>query len=67
MPEFSQQKGADTRLYAEDTDVPLPETLNPKTRYAYFSEIAKGGKARWRLSGISNAAVWPHSILTSLQ
>ena len=45
MPEFRQQKDADARLYAEETDAPLPETLNPKTRYAYFSTIAKGGKS----------------------
>ncbi len=45
MPEFQQQKGADATLYAEETDAPLPETLNHKTRYAYFSQIAKGGKS----------------------
>lgn len=45
MPEFRQQKEADLKLYAEDTDTPLPKTLNPNTRYAYFSEVAKGGKA----------------------
>ncbi len=45
MPEFPQQKEADTRLYAEETDAPLPEQLNPNTRYAYFSTIAKGGKS----------------------
>ncbi|NND69492.1 MAG: hypothetical protein HKN19_18015 [Halioglobus sp.] len=45
MPEFRQQQEADTPLYAEETDAPLPETLNPSTRYAYFSTIAKGGKS----------------------
>ncbi len=45
MPEFQQRKEADIPLYAEDTDAPLPEKLNPNTRYAYFSEIAKGGKS----------------------
>ncbi|MGB1140588.1 MAG: serine/threonine protein kinase [Halioglobus sp.] len=45
MPEFQQQKDAGSPLYAEETDAPLPETLNSKTRYAYFSEIAKGGKS----------------------
>lgn len=45
MAEFQQQKGAEEKLYAEETDAPLPETLNPKTRYAYFSQIAKGGKS----------------------
>ncbi len=43
MPEFQQQKNAEPPLYAEEMDAPLPETLNPKTRYAYFSTIAKGG------------------------
>lgn len=45
MLEFPQQNVADARLYAEETDMPLPETLNPKTRYAFFSTIAKGGKS----------------------
>ncbi len=45
MLEFPQQKADGIRLYAEDTDQPLPETLNPKTRYAFFSPIAKGGKS----------------------
>ena len=44
MPEFQQQSNAEPPLYAEEMDAPLPETLNPKTRYAYFSTIAKGGK-----------------------
>lgn len=45
MPEFQQWKESDSTLYAEETDAPLPETLNPKTRYAYFTTIAKGGKS----------------------
>ena len=45
MLEFPHQKVEDVRLYVEQTDAPLPETLNPRTRYAYFSEIAKGGKS----------------------
>ncbi len=45
MPEFQQSKEADFTLYAEDMDAPLPESLNPNTRYAYFSTIAKGGKS----------------------
>ncbi len=45
MPEFAQQKEAATPLYAEETDAPLPEKLNPNTRYVYFSTIAKGGKS----------------------
>lgn len=45
MPEFQQLEEADLPLYAEETDAPLPETLNPNTRYAYFSTLAKGGKS----------------------
>lgn len=45
MLEFQQQSDTEAPLYIEDTDVPLPETLNPKTRYAYFTTIAKGGKS----------------------
>ncbi|KZX56059.1 hypothetical protein A3709_06620 [Halioglobus sp. HI00S01] len=45
MPEFQQQRNAEHALYAEEMDAPLPTTLNPKTRYAYFSTIAKGGKS----------------------
>ncbi|MEM7027245.1 MAG: serine/threonine-protein kinase [Pseudomonadota bacterium] len=32
-------------VYLESTDAPLPEKINPATRYAYFKTIAKGGKA----------------------
>lgn len=32
-------------VYIESTDAPLPEKINPATRYAYFKTIAKGGKA----------------------
>ena len=45
MLEFPQQKNTETRLYAEETDAPLPEILNPKTRYAFFTTIATGGKS----------------------
>ncbi|MEM9256326.1 MAG: serine/threonine-protein kinase [Pseudomonadota bacterium] len=45
MPEFQQWQIADGPLYAEETDAPLPEKLNPNTRYAHFSIIAKGGKS----------------------
>ncbi len=45
MSEFRQSKEADGTLFAEETDAPLPQTLNPNTRYAYFSTIAKGGKS----------------------
>jgi len=45
MLEFPQQNVEESRIYAEETDVPLPEVLNPKTRYAFFSTIAKGGQS----------------------
>ena len=32
-------------VYLKDTDVALPETINYRTRYAYFKTIARGGKS----------------------
>jgi serine/threonine protein kinase len=32
-------------VFLEDTDRPLPEVLNPNTRYMFLSTIAKGGKS----------------------
>jgi serine/threonine protein kinase len=32
-------------VFIEDTDKPLPEVLNPNTRYMFLSTIAKGGKS----------------------
>ena len=45
MLEFPQHKKFDDRLFIEETDASLPETLNPNTRYAFFSTIATGGKS----------------------
>ena len=45
MLNFPEQKELNTRLYIEETDAPLPETLNPNTRYALFKTIATGGKS----------------------
>jgi len=45
MLEFPQPLKEDPRLFLEDTDAPLSKTLNPKTRYAFFSAIATGGKS----------------------
>ena len=45
MLEFPQQNVDNTQLYAEETDAPLPEKINPNTRYAFFSTIATGGKS----------------------
>jgi serine/threonine protein kinase len=41
------QNASDTisKIYLEDTDRPLPEKLNPRTRYRFLSTIAKGGKS----------------------
>ena len=45
MLHFPQRKHSAPHLYAEQTDAPLPETLNPKLRYAYFSTIATGRRS----------------------
>ena len=46
MPRFPEPPADDYAfVYLEDTDRPLPEKLNPGTRYAYFKTIAKGGKS----------------------
>ena len=45
MPTFQQPKDLSDKIYLEDTDRPLPEVLNPKTRYRIISTIAKGGKS----------------------
>ncbi len=45
MLEFQQQEGTENRLFTEDTDEALSETLNPKTRYTHFTTIATGGKS----------------------
>ena len=45
MLEFPQQRISDPSLYIETTDTPLPEKLNPNTRYAFFQTIATGGKS----------------------
>ncbi|MGH1372225.1 MAG: serine/threonine protein kinase [Cellvibrionaceae bacterium] len=42
---FPQHNVEEARIYAEETDQPLPKVLNPKTRYAFFSTIATGGKS----------------------
>ncbi len=46
MTSFPEPPGDDYALvYLESTDAPLPEKINPATRYAYFKTIARGGKA----------------------
>ena len=43
FPELPEDDYPIVRL--ADTDKVLPETLNPRTRYAYFKTIARGGKS----------------------
>lgn len=43
FPKFSQTDGP--KLYLEQTDKELPESLDPNFRYLYFKTIAKGGKS----------------------
>lgn len=46
MVRFPQPPADDYSIvYLTDTDRPLPETINPNTRYAYFKTIARGGRS----------------------
>ena len=45
MLKFQQPPKEYGHVFLEDTDRPLPEVLNPNTRYMSLSEIAKGGKS----------------------
>lgn len=46
MPQFPEFKFKEyASVYMEDTDAPLPKTLDYNMRYAFFSTIAKGGKS----------------------
>ena len=45
MLNFPQPPKSYSVVFLEDTDRPLPEKLDPKTRYAMFTTIAKGGKS----------------------
>ena len=45
MPTFQQTAKEYVHIFLEDTDKPLPEKLNPNTRYMFLSTIAKGGKS----------------------
>lgn len=45
MLTFKQPPKEYSHVYLEDTDKPLPDTLNPNTRYMFLGEIAKGGKS----------------------
>lgn len=45
MLKFKQPPKEYEAVYLEDTDRPLPEKLNPNTRYVFLSTLAKGGKS----------------------
>ncbi len=45
MLEFPEPPRGYSEVYLEDTDKALPAKLDPHTRYAFFSTIAKGGKS----------------------
>ncbi|MGV6826906.1 MAG: serine/threonine protein kinase [bacterium] len=45
MLKFKQPPKEYDAIFLEDTDRPLPEKLNPSTRYMFLSTLAKGGKS----------------------
>lgn len=45
MIKFKHPSKESDHVFLEDTDRPLPEVLNPNTRYMFLGEIAKGGKS----------------------
>jgi len=45
MLKFQQPPKEYDEIFLEDTDQPLPDPLNPNTRYMFLSPIAKGGKS----------------------
>lgn len=45
MLKFQQPPKEYEDVFLEDTDRPLPEVLNPHTRYMFLGTIAKGGKS----------------------
>lgn len=45
MLRFQQPAKEYDYVYLEETDKPLPEKLNPNTRYMFLSTVAKGGKS----------------------
>ena len=45
MLKFQEPPKEYSDVFLEDTDRPLPEVLNPNTRYMFLSTIAKGGKS----------------------
>lgn len=45
MLKFQQPPKEYGDVFLEDTDRPLPEVLNPNTRYMFLGTVAKGGKS----------------------
>lgn len=45
MLKFQQPPKDYSQVFLEDTDQPLPEKLDPNTRYMFLGMIAKGGKS----------------------
>ncbi len=45
MLKFQQPPKDYSAVYLEDTDKPLPEVLNPNTRYMFIGTVATGGKS----------------------
>ncbi len=45
MLKFQQPPKAYSDVFLEDTDKPLPEVLNPNTRYMFLGTLATGGKS----------------------
>ena len=45
MLEFPEPPKSYSDVYLEDTDKPLPAKIDPNTRYAFFTTIAKGGRS----------------------
>lgn len=45
MLDFPEPPKSYSSVFLEETDKPLPEKIDPRMRYAFFSTIAKGGKS----------------------
>jgi serine/threonine-protein kinase len=45
MLEFPEPPKGYSSVFLEETDKPLPKKIDPRTRYAFFSTIATGGKS----------------------
>lgn len=45
MLNFPEPPKSYSSVFLEETDKPLPKTIDPRMRYAFFSTIAEGGKS----------------------